>query len=158
LPPSIRLRNDGMLFYTQDEEAVRRGTFDQSARIAAQLPGLRQAFASTHVLSPERVTLLRRLLGDARTRGIRVDAFIPPTHPVAAQALHGTSFDVRLRETEQLLRSLDREGLLVYHQTIPGERVGITPDGYFDAYHLMQPNANRLLESILDGKARCALQ
>lgn len=157
-PPPIQLRADGMLFYTRDEEAVRRGVFDQNARIVAQMPGLRQAFADAHHLSPEREQLLRRLLVQARTRGIRVDAFIPPTQPAAAEALRGTAYQARLHETERLMQTLASEGLLVYHGTIPGERIGITADGYFDAYHLMQPNANRLLEAVLGGQARCALQ
>lgn len=156
--PAVELRPDGMLRYTRDEDEVRRGVFDAGKRSAAQLPGLRQAFSDAHHIAPSRVALLRRMLGRAREQSIRVDAFIPPTHPAIVAELQRTAFAERLRETETLLQTLAAEGLLEYHATIPGERIGITSDGYFDAYHLMQRNADRLLAFLIGGGARCALQ
>lgn len=156
--PAITFRADGHLSNTRDEEAVRRGTFPQAERIAAQLPGLRAAFADARHLAPERVALLRTLLDTARARGIRVDAFVPSVQPAAVRELDGTAYAERLAETQRLLRGLAGAGLLVLHETIPGERIGLTPDGYFDAYHVMQPNADRLLASVLGAGRGCAVQ
>lgn len=155
--PAVTFRQDGMAFNPRDEEAVRRGTFDQASRVATQVPGIQAVFDGTHRIDPARAALLRRLLVNLRTRGTTVDAFIPPVQPAALHELRGTAYAARLAETEVMLRSFEREGLLRYHATA-GDRIGLEAAAWFDAYHPMQPNADRLLATMIGDGRGCAVQ
>jgi hypothetical protein len=150
---------DGYLTYVVWEDQIRRGVFDPKAHIEASVSEYTERYRGFTALSEGRVDAFRNLLKEAKAAGIEVDAFIPPLHPELARRLEAnTTVAARTDETEALLRSLEGEALLRFHETSRLEAIGGDPALFFDGAHMMEANAIRLLSKIFGDTRTCALQ
>lgn len=156
-PRPYSLEPDGFLRYTLLEEQTRSGTLPFGGYLRSTISGYRGMFRTFTALDPGRVAAFRELLAAARQRGIVVDAFIPPLHPELLRGLAGTpTFAARMGETEALLQSLEREGLLHRFDFGTLESFGADPREFFDGQHMMETNASRLLLKMHGKDAGCA--
>ncbi len=156
--PETALERDGAQRYPRAELALRNGSLPEEERVLASISGILGRYESFTALDSQRVSYLRRFVGEAHNAGIEVLAFIPPVHPAFARAAAATAWKPRTDETVSLLRALERDGELRYVEV--GGLFDGTPDTtqFVDAIHFLAPAAATLARTLTGRPGRCALQ
>jgi hypothetical protein len=153
--PDMVLEPDGLERYAGIEAEIRSGVFDGSARVTGSIPGALSRYEAFATLDSARVGWLREFLGEARRSAVAVRGFIPPVHPAFVRRAEQTAWRDRTDETVELLRSLERDGLLSYVET---RTLVVDTTGFVDAVHFLAPVAARLAGALMDRPDGCALQ
>jgi len=156
--PEFALESDGLQRYPRAEAGLRGGAAPQQPRVLASIPGILGRYESFTALQPERVGYLRQFVLEARAAGVSVVVFIPPVHPAFARVASSTAWRARTEETVELLRSLERDGLLRYVET--RSLLATSPDTsqFVDAIHFLAPAAATVVQALTGSPGRCALQ
>jgi hypothetical protein len=156
--PEFSLESDGLQRYPRAEAALRLGSFPQQARVVGSIAGILGRYESFTALQPDRVGYLRRFAEEAKAAGVSLVAFIPPVHPAFVRAASGTAWRARTEETVQLLRSLERDGLLRYVEIRSLLAASADTSQFVDAIHFLAPVAATVAQALTGSPGRCALQ
>lgn len=149
---------DGLIRYDVWEDELRRGTFTLAPQLADLVERFKGPLAapSFTALSAERVELFLRLVRSAHAAGTTVVAYVPPIHAKLAALRRGAVVQ-RMRELDQLLAGLERDGQLRYFRVDKIEDVGGDPEGYFDGVHVRDANAARLVTAMFGRQHGCGI-
>jgi hypothetical protein len=156
-PPSRRkrtssYRGDGLLRYVVWDSLLKRNAFDGTEPRRNAIAVYRSRYAGFDSLSTRRIGYLTELLEEARSRGIRVDAFVPPLAPSFMDSLSSSTLRERVDDTRRLLSDLDRKGLLHAHDLFDVSQFGGDTAGFYDGTHVTPANASLLLRAILTAR------
>ena len=88
---------------------------------------------------------------------VTVDAFIAPFDPALDRLLADTPWKERIRDTRELLDSLDQTGVIRFHDSSDLRSFGGDSADYYDGVHMMRKNSDRLLSWVL-GAPNCLPQ
>lgn len=155
--PAYTFDSTGELHYSTWERQVRAGHFDQTSAVEASVIEYRSRYAQFEALSAKRIAAFTEFLRRARTLGVHVEAFIPPLHPSVAGDTGNVTLAARTRDTDSLLASYDRSGLLHFARFPTLESFGGAANAYFDGAHMMEANAVRLIAAVYRAPI-CAIQ
>ena len=158
--PQEAIAPDGWQTHPKWDAELAARDFPQRKRVGESVAAVSMRYRRELRLSPSRLSLLERLLGEARESGVKVTAFIPPVHPDLERSLAAGSLPSLTAEMVDVLRNAERRGLLRYVHTsgLPG--YSTDPRLYYDAVHMMAGNGDRLLARLYRGgrAGDCAVQ
>lgn len=158
--PQEAIALDGWQTHPKWDAELAARDFPQRERVRESVAAVSNRYRGELRLSPSRLSLLERLLQEARQAGVKVTAFIPPVHPDLERSLAAGALPGLTAEMVGVLRDAERRGLLRYMHTsgVPG--FSTDPSLYYDAVHMMSGNSDRVLAWLYRGARErdCAVQ
>jgi hypothetical protein len=143
---------NGYSVYVQKEQEIASGTFDLQGQLDQRVRKYpdRSLFLSEFTgLSDVRKQYWEDMLAICRERGIRVYAFLPPTHPKLYDYLMSVGAgDIFSKVADYLEASvIGNDGVFRDYTNL--ESFGGNPDDFYDEIHMRPQNGELLLENLL---------
>ena len=152
IEPSATFSPDGVVHYPAWERALAAGTFEPAPILARTIDEYRERFRDYVRLDPRRVAWLGALYDLAASRGVRVIAYLTPLHPQAVEVLSRETAYARLHdEVRDLAARTAREHGLTFLDLSDLSSFGGSAELFFDAAHMREENARRLLDVLFPG-------
>jgi len=151
-PPNLTVEPDGVVRFEERERQIREGQYDLDSAIDEELPYLRESYGRRWAFSPVHISRFRQIAQLCDQHGIRLVVWLSPEHPRAVAALRDLGWEQDRSQVLDLLRAQRASGLrfdLYDFSTI--DRFQGTPDGFINATHVRQSNAEKILERLLAG-------
>jgi hypothetical protein len=148
---------DGFLRYRRWEVAESLGTLNRDSLRRVNLADLAAQYRGFERLDTMRIAMLETLFAEAKQARIRVITYRSPPHPAFDSVLAQTPAAARLRDVDSLLAAWQVAGLL---EARDPAALGFDRHhaAFFDAIHLEDTSATRLLLTLLGHSSGCALQ
>lgn len=146
---------DGLLTYPDWEGELRNGTFRQAPHLTEIAERLKNEENDFTKLSAPRVAMFLDLVRSVHQAGTTIDVYIPPLHPAVLAAWAKSPLAARTLNVDEMLRDLEREGVIRYLKVNRVEDFGGDQAAYFDGIHMMESNTSRLLLKMFHREHGC---